>query len=889
MKGKMYLKRAVIPMFFLLVIIIVYWPTITSNYLFVKGDGIGYYISKIFLVNSIKDGEFPFWNPFVSIGTPFLADVQQTALSPFNFLFFLVDPALAFNVFRVLQLFLAGYFMYLFMYEMVEDYLVCMITGFLHSFSIMLGGSRVEHTTILTTLSFFSVILYFLEKYRKSQRSSWMIASVLAMGVQFVSGFTQIVFYFDIVLFCYMIVILKEQKNSLKEIFKTSAIWILLYILIIAIQLVPLITLMIQSGRVKIAWESFSVLSYDLRILLMMLFPTVFENQNVPFGEYASSGIDIEIYIGCICLIYLIYEILYHFKQGRTRILTLLMVGSFLYGMVPHIPVVGKLIYNVPILGSFRVCGRSLLIFVFFALCLAGMGLSHIYDENEIGKIAKINLYVIGFVAVSFVITFCIFSQQTYGADLEPYTEKVIKTISVSGILCTVNYLILIVGIKKMRLFHISLVLLGVISLLDVVRFSATYELKRETTENIVQNEESENIKSLVNDATDDYYRSFAAIALPEDIAQSDVLSFATYQRSIWSEDYLYNSYLTFLDQKLKYWNMNETAYYPNLLSFLRTDTSLASMMGIRYIMIASDQDIDPRTVDDSQPKKIVFEDNNISMEKGEGYVIFASEATWMEEKTSYLITIESDRELLEGAYTDFYSDSYVDSGLTGRWNRTGANQYQTLINVQDLADDSMYFRIVIPMEEECNLKNVTVERVETKPLLTKIFNQEECVQIYENEDANQLMYIPDHVVGISGYGSNWREDNLVEVNKRSYIEEYEGVLDLTEAYSEIREITMERNSATAKIYSDNKTFLNFSQLYYPGWNVYIDGEKSKLYAVNNLIQGVFVPEGEHTIKFEYEPVDFYVGAVLTGIGLAVCIVIIIKDMRNTKRKWSTV
>ena len=34
-------------------------------------------------------------------------------------------------------------------------------------------------------------------------------------------------------------------------------------------------------------------------------------------------------------------------------------------------------------------------------------------------------------------------------------------------------------------------------------------------------------------------------------------------------------------------------------------------------------------------------------MEKGEGYVIFASEATWMEEKTSYLITDVYKRQVL--------------------------------------------------------------------------------------------------------------------------------------------------------------------------------------------------------------------------------------------------
>ena len=61
---------------------------------------------------------------------------------------------------------------------------------------------------------------------------------------------------------------------------------------------------------------------------------------------------------------------------------------------------------------------------------------------------------------------------------------------------------------------------------------------------------------------------------------------------------------------------------------------------------------------------------------------------------------------------------------------------------------------------------------------------------------------------------------------------------------------------------NDQDGFLLVSEVFYPaGWSIYMDGEtKLEMFATNELIRGIPVPAGQHTLKFVYEP-----GSVIAG------------------------
>jgi hypothetical protein len=78
---------------------------------------------------------------------------------------------------------------------------------------------------------------------------------------------------------------------------------------------------------------------------------------------------------------------------------------------------------------------------------------------------------------------------------------------------------------------------------------------------------------------------------------------------------------------------------------------------------------------------------------------------------------------------------------------------------------------------------------------------------------------------------------------------------------------------------------LYLSDTYFPGWNAYVDGRKTKIYRANYNFRAVPLPPGEHRVEFRYEPMSFYAGAGITGVTLAILIVLGIKSLVMRRRR----
>ncbi|CAN5904551.1 hypothetical protein BH23ACT11_BH23ACT11_03810 [soil metagenome] len=72
---------------------------------------------------------------------------------------------------------------------------------------------------------------------------------------------------------------------------------------------------------------------------------------------------------------------------------------------------------------------------------------------------------------------------------------------------------------------------------------------------------------------------------------------------------------------------------------------------------------------------------------------------------------------------------------------------------------------------------------------------------------------------------------------------------------------------------------LVLSEVYFPAWKAYVDGEPSSLYRTNYLFRGVPIPKGEHTVELRYESSSLRLGiliSVLTGIA---CVALLIANV----------
>ena len=73
---------------------------------------------------------------------------------------------------------------------------------------------------------------------------------------------------------------------------------------------------------------------------------------------------------------------------------------------------------------------------------------------------------------------------------------------------------------------------------------------------------------------------------------------------------------------------------------------------------------------------------------------------------------------------------------------------------------------------------------------------------------------------------------------------------------------------------------LIFSDVIYPDWRVYVDGVQQPLLTANLVMRGVSLKEGDHLVEFIYRPTWFYIGS---GIALVTIIAIVFALIRHRK------
>ncbi len=74
-------------------------------------------------------------------------------------------------------------------------------------------------------------------------------------------------------------------------------------------------------------------------------------------------------------------------------------------------------------------------------------------------------------------------------------------------------------------------------------------------------------------------------------------------------------------------------------------------------------------------------------------------------------------------------------------------------------------------------------------------------------------------------------------------------------------------NEVLVEVNSISGVWLVLSDTWYPGWEACVDGERTQIYRANYLFRAVWVPAGEHLVKFYYSPPSFWLGATVSLFG----------------------
>lgn len=134
-------------------------------------------------------------------------------------------------------------------------------------------------------------------------------------------------------------------------------------------------------------------------------------------------------------------------------------------------------------------------------------------------------------------------------------------------------------------------------------------------------------------------------------------------------------------------------------------------------------------------------------------------------------------------------------------------------------------------------------------------------VYIYENLKVLPRAYLVYKVKDLSQSEEGEVLESLVEENfepqKEVILEERLPVFLNEEGMGKVEITDSQDEKVTLRFESSGDGLLVLTDNFYPGWQVFIDGQKTKIYLANFAFRAVPITKGKHEVEFKYQPFGF--------------------------------
>lgn len=401
----------------------------TGRFLLTERDLGPYFIPpRFFWVESIKNWDFPLWNPYQFTGHPFFANPQHAIFYPFHGLFFLLPFDLAFNAVIILHFFLGGFFTYLLLRDLKAQFPGAVIAGM----TFMLGGYLLSiHSLLNSLLSVVWTPLIMMYFRRALASPGWKNEVVTAfwVTVSFLGGGVEIV-YGNFGILGFMVFLSFRVDHPTSQVrpkiglwakagsgFRALAVMTAAFILLSAVQLIPFLELYQHSIRGQgISYSEATIWSFAPKDFLLFFLPD-------PYGYF----LDMTKYWTTQCWLKTLYTgglpfilSLIYFALGRGRKLYLsLMIFSLFLSLGHHNPLYSWVFQYVPFFNGIRYPVKFLYIFILILSITAGLGFDRMVSLQKEGAMGrKKHLLSLGALACGLILLFLYFGQKEVGAFL---------------------------------------------------------------------------------------------------------------------------------------------------------------------------------------------------------------------------------------------------------------------------------------------------------------------------------------------------------------------------------------------------------------------------------------------------------------------------------------
>ena len=322
-----------------------------------------FYPYAVFFKNCLRGGEFPFWNPYIYTGVPFLANMQSAVLYPFTYVYLIFDFARGLGVLIFIHTTLGGIFMYLLSRDEDVSRIGSLLAGTLFAFSGFMTG-HAAYPSHFQSAAWAPLVVLLVKKTQRGDPDRWFALAATAFALQILAGHPQFVFY------TLVAVLICSPSKKLRPFVAIVAIFVTACLITLP-QLGPTLDLAVTAPRAESAnYEWATTFSLRPGEFLRMLFWPQWCRYFVPTsGDPQIVGF----YVGWATIFAALFA---RGKRATAYLITMLVGALFSFGS--NLPGYGVLFDVFFPLKAFRFPAQILFLFTFGISMLAGMGLDQL-------------------------------------------------------------------------------------------------------------------------------------------------------------------------------------------------------------------------------------------------------------------------------------------------------------------------------------------------------------------------------------------------------------------------------------------------------------------------------------------------------------------------------
>jgi hypothetical protein len=400
-----------LPFVLMAALVAFYLPVLTGTRFFWEDIADAYPVSS-YVANSLRHLQLPYWLPYLSCGSPLIAELCGVFYPPNWLLILFVGPdgRLSFRAIElevILHLLLAGLLMYRLMREWKVSKQASVYAGLAFMFSGFMSV-RTIHPSIVFPLAWFPLVLLLVVRALDGRRFAPALAAGLVMGLAVLVGHPQIIMHMAYALGLYVLVhaVRNWRAEGPRVLLRGAAVLGLVGLVgfgIAAAQYLPTLEFIKHSTRASISYELMTDCSLPPANLLTLFVPKALGSVSGPIGHSVSVSSPLTVYNYSYCETMIYLGILPLFlagfaladkKQPLRWFCIVLAALALALAFGSYTPLYRVALTVLPGFSMFRIPARLGDLFTFAMCVMAGFGMELFLREGT-ERLAKNLLKVI--------------------------------------------------------------------------------------------------------------------------------------------------------------------------------------------------------------------------------------------------------------------------------------------------------------------------------------------------------------------------------------------------------------------------------------------------------------------------------------------------------------